>query len=72
MNSIAIDKGFDIDFPEKVLQESKIIFEHNKTISKEEIAKRKDLRNTLTFTIDPKTAKDFDDYVNDWLLFEEE
>lgn len=64
MNSIAIDKGFNIDFPEKVLQESKKVFEHNKKISAEEISKRKDLRNTLTFTIDPKTAKDFDDAIS--------
>ncbi|MFH1455282.1 MAG: ribonuclease R [bacterium] len=64
MNSIAIDKGFDIEFPEKVLQESNNIFQQNKTISKEEIVKRKDLRNTLTFTIDPKTAKDFDDAIS--------
>ena len=26
-----------------------------------EIAKRRDMRSTLTFTIDPKDAKDFDD-----------
>ena len=30
-------------------------------ITTEEIAKRKDFRKTLTFTIDPKDAKDFDD-----------
>jgi ribonuclease R len=64
MNSIAIDKGFNIDFPEQVLKESEQIFKNNKTISKEEITKRKDLRNTLTFTIDPKTAKDFDDAIS--------
>ncbi len=64
MNSIAIDKGFDIEFPEKVLQESKNIFEQNRKISSEEVAKRKDLRNTLTFTIDPVTAKDFDDAIS--------
>ena len=64
MNSIAIDKGFNIDFPEQVLKESEKVFELNKTVSKEEIAKRKDLRDTLTFTIDPKTAKDFDDAIS--------
>lgn len=30
-------------------------------ITPEEIAKREDLRNVLTFTIDPRDAKDFDD-----------
>ena len=30
-------------------------------ITKEEISKRRDFRNVLTFTIDPKDAKDFDD-----------
>lgn len=64
MNSIAIDKGFDIDFKEQVLQESRNIFEQNKQISREEISKRKDLRNTFTCTIDPKTAKDFDDAIS--------
>jgi ribonuclease R len=30
-------------------------------ITKEEISKRRDMRKTITFTIDPKDAKDFDD-----------
>jgi len=73
MNSIAIDKGFNINFPEKVLCESKEVFsaqggsasggEYTK-VSREELVKRKDLRNTLTFTIDPATAKDFDDAIS--------
>jgi ribonuclease R len=34
----------------------------------EEIAKRKDMRNVLTFTIDPDTAKDFDDALSvEWV-----
>lgn len=33
----------------------------NKTISKEEIARRRDFRSIPTFTIDPADAKDFDD-----------
>jgi exoribonuclease R len=31
------------------------------SITEEEIKKRRDMRNVLTFTIDPKDAKDFDD-----------
>ncbi|MDM1334430.1 RNB domain-containing ribonuclease, partial [Acinetobacter indicus] len=31
------------------------------SITEEEIAKRRDMRDILTFTIDPKDAKDFDD-----------
>jgi len=64
MNSIAIDKGFEIDFPDAVLRESREIFSRKNEILKEELSKRKDLRNTLTFTIDPKTAKDFDDAIS--------
>lgn len=33
----------------------------NRSIEKKEIKKRRDFRDTLTFTIDPITAKDFDD-----------
>jgi len=64
MYSIVLDKGFEVEFPKEVTAEAKKIFETNKQVSKEEIFKRKDLRNTLTFTIDPKTAKDFDDAIS--------
>jgi len=64
MHSIAIDKGFEIDFPEKVTEEANKIFQSNRTIPQEEYSKRKDFRNTPTFTIDPKTAKDFDDAIS--------
>ena len=33
-------------------------------IGKDEIAERRDFRNVLTFTIDPKDAKDFDDAIS--------
>ncbi len=64
MNSIAIDKGFDIDFPDEVLKESRDIFNRKDEIMKDALTKRQDLRDTLTFTIDPKTAKDFDDAIS--------
>ena len=58
MNSILMDYGFPLDFPESVKMDAANI---PTEISEEEIAKREDFRKTTTFTIDPKDAKDFDD-----------
>ncbi|MBU6370799.1 MAG: ribonuclease R [Patescibacteria group bacterium] len=64
MTSMAIERGFDINFPDAVARESHAIFEANRRIPAEEYAVRRDMRDTLTFTIDPKTAKDFDDAIS--------
>lgn len=58
MNSILSEYGFPLSFPGRVEEESQNIPE---IIPQEEIKKRKDFRNTTTFTIDPVDAKDFDD-----------
>ena len=58
INSILYDYGFSPKFPDKVDKVANNILEE---ISKDEINKRLDIRNTTTFTIDPKDAKDFDD-----------
>ena len=58
MISILLDKGFKLKFPKKV---KKFANEIPMEISEEEIAKRIDFREILTFTIDPHDAKDFDD-----------
>ena len=58
MQSLLINNGFNIAFPEEVIAESEALPEE---ISEEEIAKRRDMREITTFTIDPLTAKDFDD-----------
>ncbi len=58
MKTILINNGFQLEFPDPVLKESKALSE---TISEEEIEKRRDFRPITTFTIDPDTAKDFDD-----------
>ena len=63
MESIVLEKGFTIGFPVEVEKEATTV-EHNKAISSEEIKKRRDIRNTLTFTIDPFDAKDFDDAIS--------
>lgn len=58
MQSILLSNGFDIDFPPEVLDEIATI---NHDITVDEINKRRDLRTVTTFTIDPLSAKDFDD-----------
>jgi ribonuclease R len=47
------------EFPEKAQQEAEQL--RYNTISEQEIMRRRDMRSTLTFTIDPDDAKDFDD-----------
>ncbi len=58
MKSILIENGFDLDFPDNVIEEVRNI---NDKIEPSEISKRRDIRGITTFTIDPLTAKDFDD-----------
>jgi len=58
IHSILLEYGLPYDFPKNVEEEAaQISFE----ITEQEIAKRRDMRKDLTFTIDPKDAKDFDD-----------
>lgn len=58
MNAILAEFGLPYKYPEKVEAAANKIPDD---ISAEEIAKREDMRNTTTFTIDPRDAKDFDD-----------
>jgi ribonuclease R len=61
MNAILAEYGFPLQFPEEVEKEAHEISE---LITEEEIKKRRDFRNILTFTIDPFDAKDFDDAIS--------
>ena len=61
MNAILADYGFPLAFPDEVEKQAEAIEE---IILAEEIAKRRDFRNILTFTIDPADAKDFDDAIS--------
>ncbi len=58
MHAILVEFGLPYEFPQFVLDAAQKI---NVNISAEEIAKRRDMRNVTTFTIDPDDAKDFDD-----------
>jgi ribonuclease R/exosome complex exonuclease DIS3/RRP44 len=58
IHSILLEYDLPYEFTSEVEDDaSKIPIE----ITEEEIKKRRDMRQTTTFTIDPKTAKDFDD-----------
>ena len=58
MHSILLEYDLPYEFPLEVEKEAENL---SVAITKEEIAKRRDMRSDLTFTIDPKDAKDFDD-----------
>ena len=61
MKEILLEAGFPIFFPEAILEASAALPEQ---IDPAEIARRKDFRDTRTFTIDPADAKDFDDAIS--------
>lgn len=58
MNSIMIEYGLPVEFPQDVINESFLVPE---VITEKEIKSRKDMRDVTTLTIDPVDAKDFDD-----------
>ena len=58
IHSILAEYGLPNEFPTEVENFANNI---NTSITEDEILKRRDMRSTLTFTIDPKDAKDFDD-----------
>ncbi len=65
IHSILAEYGLPYEFPSRVEQEAENL---DVTITPKEISKRRDMRNDLTFTIDPKDAKDFDDALSYKLL----
>ena len=58
INAIMAEYGLPLEFPHEVEAYANDL---DISIKPEEIAKRRDMRKDLTFTIDPKDAKDFDD-----------
>ena len=58
IHAILAEYGLPSEFPIEVETFAQKI---DTSITPEEIANRRDMRDTLTFTIDPKDAKDFDD-----------
>ncbi len=58
IHSILAEYGLPYNFPPEVEHDADQI---DRSINADEVAKRWDMRDILTFTIDPKDAKDFDD-----------
>ena len=58
MHAILAEFGLPLEFPESVLRASEVIPDG---VTPDEIAKRRDVRQTPTLTIDPDDAKDLDD-----------
>ncbi len=58
MQSILVNNGFNLEFPPDVLEETKAL---ELIIDDKLVEERRDFREITTFTIDPLTARDFDD-----------
>lgn len=65
IHAILAAYGLPYEFPLEVSEFAKQI---DTSIQATEIAKRRDMRDILTFTIDPKDAKDFDDALSFQIL----
>ena len=61
MQGLLVENGFPLSFPDEVLEDAA---RYPEGVDKQEVKKRKDIRNVLTFTIDPVDAKDFDDAIS--------
>lgn len=58
MHAILAEFGLPYEFPPEVEEAAKLV-PHE--VTAEEVSRRRDMRGITTFTIDPKSAKDFDD-----------
>ncbi len=61
MQGILMENGFPLAFPDDVMEDAA---RYPEGVTSEEAKKRRDMRSTLTFTIDPVDAKDFDDAIS--------
>lgn len=58
MKEILVENGFVLEFSDEAMEEA---LRQPDSITESDIQTRKDMRNILTFTIDPVDARDFDD-----------
>lgn len=61
MMEILVENGFPLQFSEAAISEAEAL---PQVLDEQEVSFRRDMRDTLTFTIDPVDAKDFDDAIS--------
>ncbi len=61
MQSILFSNGFDPEFSQEAMDEAEKM---DGTVTEQDVKIRRDFRQVLTFTIDPLTARDFDDAIS--------
>lgn len=66
IRAILADREFDADFPQDVAREAEALYTEyqDQKAMEREAASRRDFRKVPTITIDPDTAKDFDDAIS--------
>ena len=61
MQGILVENGFPLHFPDDVMEDAA---RYPEGVASSELKHRKDMRDTLTITIDPVDARDFDDAIS--------
>lgn len=61
MKEILVENGFPLDFSDDAMEMAHRLPD---IIGSDEVARRRDMRDILTFTIDPVDARDFDDAIS--------
>lgn len=64
MQAIIIAQGFEAGFPAQVEGQANALREGKDAFIESQIPHRRDMRKTITYTIDPADAKDFDDAIS--------
>ena len=59
--AMVLESGLEVDFPKEVLKQAKSLRKKADGMKEQAIGDRRDMRDVKTFTIDPESAKDFDD-----------